>query len=192
MCRKSGTTQRAHSPLFFWCGILHLMPLDEIKTILDYNPDTGIFRWKVNRPPLRAGDRAGCELKLRKPSGVRIYRSIRIKKKHYTEHRLAWRFFYGEIPEGMQIDHINRNPSDNRIANLRLVNQSQNNFNSIRSNKSGHRGVYKHSQSNCWCAELSYLGKKVFRKCYPTKKEAVKARKTAERSLLPKNFQPPD
>lgn len=42
------------------------------------------------------------------------------------EHRFIWEAFNGEIPEGMEIDHINTNRSDNRLENLRLVSSSEN------------------------------------------------------------------
>lgn len=41
-------------------------------------------------------------------------------------HRLIWEVFNGEIPEGMEIDHINTNRSDNRLENLRIVNHREN------------------------------------------------------------------
>lgn len=46
--------------------------------------------------------------------------------KHILAHRVVWALNFGVIPEGMVIDHINRNPSDNRIENLRVVTQSAN------------------------------------------------------------------
>ena len=45
------------------------------------------------------------------------------------EHRHIWEQANGPIPEGMQIDHINRDPKDNRLENLRVVTQSVNNYN---------------------------------------------------------------
>lgn len=163
------------------------MTIEQKKELLDYNQKTGIFIWKVNRPPLKAGQRAGCEIKIKKPSGYKTYRSIRIKKRHNYEHRLAWEFINGEIPKGMQVDHENGNPSDNRISNLRLATQSENNMNRRTSPKSGHIGVYKHNQSSGWCAEVSYKGKKVFRGYYPTKDEAVAARKEAFEKVVSDN-----
>jgi hypothetical protein len=61
----------------------------------------------------------------------------------HRAHRLIWEMFFGEIPDGLEIDHINRNRSDNRIENLRLVNRSENNLNTgIRvDNTSGYKGV---------------------------------------------------
>jgi len=53
-----------------------------------------------------------------------IYVSTPFRKK-VLAHRLAWLLYYGEWPSG-DVDHINRNRSDNRISNLRQLNRSQN------------------------------------------------------------------
>ena len=49
-----------------------------------------------------------------------------IDGKQIPKHRLIWEAFNGEIPDGMEIDHINGNPSDNRLENLRLVTHEDN------------------------------------------------------------------
>ena len=159
------------------------MTIEQKKELLSYCKRTGEFRWRVSRSSQKAGSIAGSDLKIPKPSGFQIYRQIRINRKSYMSHRLAWEFEKGEIPKGMQIDHKNRKPSDNRIANLRLVSQSQNNINSRRRNSSGYVGVYKHSQSRGWCAELTFKGNKIIKKCFPTKNEAIKARREALQSI---------
>jgi hypothetical protein len=48
------------------------------------------------------------------------------KGKTYRVHRIIWEMFNGEIPENMQIDHINNNGFDNRLENLQLVTNQQN------------------------------------------------------------------
>lgn len=62
-------------------------------------------------------------------------------------------------PNGMVVDHINRNPLDNRRANLRLASLSENNANSSRRpSRTGYRGVYPHSQSGKFVAQISVSG----------------------------------
>lgn len=68
------------------------------------------------------------------------YRRIGIGTKTYSVHLLVWRAFVGEIPEKMQIDHIDGNHSNNNLDNLRLVSQRENMLNSY---ANGHKGQVK-------------------------------------------------
>lgn len=86
---------------------------------LTYCPDTGVFRWRIT--PARAvaqGSVAGC----RHPSG-HLY--ISIKGRAYPAHRLAWWFAKGVWPK-KHIDHVDGNPSNNALGNLREVTHAQN------------------------------------------------------------------
>jgi hypothetical protein len=89
----------------------------ELKEYLHYDPETGIFTWKIAKPGVILNSAAGCL--------VRKYTVIRINYKAYKAHRLAWLYVYGKWPEN-EIDHINGNHSDNRIHNLRDVTRSEN------------------------------------------------------------------
>lgn len=103
---------------------------ETLRARLDYDPQTGIFRWRKN------GDPAGCVCK------TNGYVLIGLDKRTYKAHRLAWLYVHGAWPCG-DIDHINRNRSDNRIANLREATRSQNIANSTweKPNATGLRGV---------------------------------------------------
>lgn len=93
-----------------------------LRELLSYDPDTGIFRWKVARTNrLKVGAETGC-------SNRAGYKVIRIGNRLYYAHRLAFLYVHGRWPHN-QIDHINGCPDDNRIANLREATQSQNNAN---------------------------------------------------------------
>lgn len=88
--------------------------LAEAKRLLSYNPETGVFVWRENRRGRAfAGDEAGS---------VRAdgYRRIGVACRTVWAHRLAWAFVHGAMP-AHSIDHINGDPTDNRIANLRDV-----------------------------------------------------------------------
>lgn len=89
-----------------------------LKSILCYDPDTGIFTNRVRRGPKPIGIESGTN----HSSG---YRMINILGKYEFSHRLAWIYVYGSNPDGV-IDHINRNRSDNRIENLRVTNANGN------------------------------------------------------------------
>lgn len=54
------------------------------------------------------------------------YMRVTLCDKQHLVHILVYRAFYGEIPEGMQVNHINKNPSDNRADNLNLMTPAEN------------------------------------------------------------------
>lgn len=134
-----------------------------IKSILDYNSETGIFVWK-DRPNMRPicnarflGKRAGY-------TGKRGYTMISVDNKIYAAHRLAWLYVRGVWPS--YIDHINTSKVDNRISNLRECTLEQNNWNMPLSSKnsSGYKGVTYNKNAKKWVAQISvgnvnrYLG----------------------------------
>lgn len=123
---------------------------------LDYNPITGIFTW--NRIPefdkndrmfntRYAETRAGSA-----PTG-RHGRFINLDGRLIPEHRLAWYMSYGEWLVS-RIDHINQDPTDNRLKNLREATCSQNrcNVQRHRGNSSGFKGVSFHEGK--WVARI--------------------------------------
>lgn len=146
-----------------------------LRSVLHYDPETGIFTWKVrtsNR--INVGDATGC------PNGDG-YLLISVQSRLYQAHRLAWLYVYGEWPED-QIDHINRNRSDNRIANLRDVSHKQNGQNAGKysHNTSGHTGVSWHKQSSKWRATIKHNQKKIHLGYFENLEDAVAARKAGE------------
>lgn len=132
----------------------------DLRSLLDYVPKTGCFTWKVDRfcgRQLRPGDQAGG---LNKIHGSIL---IGIGGKRYYAHRLAWLYVHGEWPP-LAIDHINRDPSDNRIENLRLADKSQNSANgpTPATNKSGYRGVSWNPRAGKWLAQIVIRGKQTY------------------------------
>ena len=111
-----------------------------LRELFDYNPETGILVRKANS---RRTDLIGKPV-LGKPM-VDGHLQVAVDGKRYLAHRLAWLHFYGRWPDAV-IDHINGNPADNRIANLRDVSQavnSQNRNGAQSNNKVGALGVNK-------------------------------------------------
>jgi len=146
------------------------MTQEELKNLLFYDCSTGVFIWKVQRGPVKPGMVAGSDDKLG-------YRIIRIKRKAYKAHRLAWLYVYGSFPT-KGLDHINRNPSDNRINNLREATIQENSLNISlpRHNKSGYFGVSWHKTRKKWHASVCVHAKNKTIGYYPTALEAAKAR----------------
>ena len=81
---------------------------------------------------------------------------IRVDGKLYKNHRLAWLLHYKVWPVGM-IDHVNRNPADNRISNLRETTASTNQLNRNYSDKAV--GCYWHQPSQRWQVKVARSGK---------------------------------
>lgn len=71
------------------------------------------------------------------------YVRVSINGKHQSAHILVYSAFYGEVPKGMVIDHINGVKDDNRLENLRCVTQSENMYNAQRL---GHKGQIRIAQ----------------------------------------------
>lgn len=100
-----------------------ILSAKRLREILDYNPETGIFTWKVMLAHRRKpGDVAG--------SLTHGYIEIGIENHSYRAHHLAWLYIHGELPQGM-IDHIDGNRVNNAIANLRIATNQQNSQNKL-------------------------------------------------------------
>lgn len=126
-----------------------LPSVEYLRQVLDYNPETGIFVWKIDRNyKTLAGDTAGSVQKINKKSGYsRII--ICLDYKRYKAHRLAWALMTGEHPPEI-IDHIDGNPLNNKWNNLRKATAYENKVNEgIRINNiSGIKNVSFHKASN--------------------------------------------
>ena len=147
---------------------------EKLQEVLHYDPDTGIFTWKVKpNGRVKVGSTAGVT----RPDG---YVKIKILGNSYQASHLAWLYVYGRFPQGEKfINHKNNNPSDNRIENLQLANRFQNaqNHKSPSTNTSGHKGVHK--QGNKWRARITYKGKRIFLGDFTNPEKAYEAYKKA-------------
>lgn len=124
---------------------------DMLKSILHYEPATGVFTW-VDPPNNHArliGSRAGCN--------ATGYCLIRIDKKKYKAHRLAWLYVHGVMP-AKHLDHKDGDPFNNAISNLREATVSQNIANARRkARKALPKGVRKNG--NGFTARITFGGK---------------------------------
>lgn len=138
------------------------MELALLKSKLNYNPDSGAFT-RVGAGKRTVGSNANGG-----------YLKIYVAGKEYRAHRLAWLYTYGVWPKD-QLDHINGDPRDNRISNLREVDNALNRRNQkLRSdNKSGTVGVSFDTRSGKWDARVAGVCVGMFQH----KHEAIAARK---------------
>lgn len=142
-----------------------------LKTIISYDPETGEFTWIIGRNNrAMPGAKAGC---LRQTDG---YRTIKIGKKSYNEHRLAWLYMTGEWPKKI-IDHIDGNRSNNEFKNLRQANFSQNCAHRIYEDRNLGRGVRlnKPSRTSPYWSTISHDNKHIYLGSFMTPDEAAHA-----------------
>lgn len=152
-----------------------------LRELLDYDPATGVFTWRVPSSPrshhhkFQVGDVAGH----RHANG---YLSVWIDGRKYLLHRLAWFWVNGEWPPH-DVDHKNRNKSDNRIKNLRRATRTQNNGNirTPRHNTSGVKGVRWHKQRRKWVAQISIHNRCRYLGIFTSKEDAAAAYMNAAR-----------
>lgn len=156
----------------------NLPSIEYLDECLTYIPETGQLMWK-QRPrshfvsdnammrwnAKHANKEAGCK----KPIG---YTLLSLSKKRFVAHRICWVLAGREIPpREMHIDHINGDPHDNRLCNLRVSTYSENNANQRmkRNNTSGFKGVSLRKDTNKWDARISFNGKQYILGSYDTK-----------------------
>ena len=136
---------------------------------LRYAPETGQLYW-LNSPTPRV--KVGQEAGGKHNQG---YRRIKIEGKSYLAHRVAWYLHLGAWPDE-DVDHVNRDRSDNRIDNLRLANRRDNIRNLKREGGSScYKGVSWDNTRNKWVACIKYEGKNHNLGRYTSEEEAALA-----------------
>jgi hypothetical protein len=154
----------------------------ELKELVHYDPVTGVFTLAKHRhgTTRKVGDVLGSLTR----AG---YLEAGIKQRRYYLHRLAYLYMTGEFPQG-NIDHKNRNKSDNSWDNLRCVTQQENMENDVLPRKHGslgYRGVHRYG--NKFRAKITHKGKQIHLGEFATVEEASQAYLRAK-PLIHTNF----
>jgi len=147
------------------------LPLWYVQDCLHYAPDTGIFTWRMTTKRTKEGAVAGCV------KGTNGYIRITLAGAGYKAHLLAWFYVYGEWPD-KHVDHINHNRSDNRIENLRLVDQKQNaqNMSKRKNSACEYKGVTPLTRDKTkFVAQIRYDGKQCKLGIFASQEDAHKA-----------------
>lgn len=156
---------------------------ERLRELLDFDPEAGAFTWLKGR---RAGVRAGC-------TNARGYVSIKIGGVQYLAHRLAWQHVNGDVPP-TGIDHIDGNPSNNAISNIRLATQSENKQNARKqsNNTSGFKGVTWRKRDCKWQANIKCQDKLLHLGVFTDIHEAAAAYAAKARELHGEFYRKPD
>lgn len=157
-----------------------VLTVEFVRSILDYDPSTGLFRWKpradrANKWNTRyAGQIAGTT------NAVSGYVIIMIAKANYSAHVLAWLYMTGEWAPG-GVDHRHGVRNDNRFGELRKATSSDNGCNKSlqKNNTTGVVGVIFNAQCRKFEARIYKGGRYVWRYFFKTLEEAAAARHKA-------------
>lgn len=171
-------------------SIPHRLSAERLRLILTYQPESGCFLWNVesrsgfkqsvvNHLP---GDEAGTPRK----SDGRIV--IRIDGRTYLRYRLAWLWMTGQWPI-REIDHVDGDPANDRISNLREASRGLNQQNirrPIKTKKSSkYLGVFANKKGRAapWRAAIGDRGRQIHLGAFMTEEEAHEAYLSAKRRL---------
>lgn len=146
----------------------HPLTAKRLREVLHYDPDTGVFRWRVTlsqRNP--AGRIAGC---LHKRLGC-LY--IGVDGVSHKAHRLAWLYMVGRWPE-KGIDHIDGDHANNRFANLREATQAENTQNLHAAHRDSSTGLLGVQRRPCgtYFGALCVKGRRFQTEPFPTPEQA--------------------
>jgi hypothetical protein len=159
-----------------------MLTQSRLKELFSYDYETGNFT--VIKTRKGSSKKIGDLLGSKSYAG---YLEAEIDSKKYYLHRLAYLYMTGSFPEG-NIDHCNRNKSDNSWKNLKVVTQQENLENNILPRKHGslgYRGVYRYKDK--FRAKINHKGKQIHLGQFATIEEASQAYLKAK-PLIHKNF----
>ena len=129
---------------------------DRLKELVDYDPETGVFTWKVSRPNgIYPGMIAG-------QTDMRGYGRISLDGKRYKLHRLAYLYYHGFVPS--MLDHIDGDTVNNRISNLRPCTGTENNLNRsyTKANQLKIKNVHQDIKSGKYIVQVLIEGKRQY------------------------------
>ena len=154
-----------------------LPPLETLRALFDYDPDTGVLVWRKAQGTSRAGREAGWLHR----SG---YVYVGVGGKSYKAHRIIWYLHHG-VPPADLIDHVDRDPTNNRIRNLRECTHAQNQQNkrTYANNLTGVKGVSWYARYGKWRVRIQHLGKPILVGMFADFGEACNARLQAQKHL---------
>lgn len=168
--------------------------IEYINIRLSYNPETAQLYWRKREPHTVSGSQAIrmriCRNWNARFEGKEAFTCIS-KRGYYTgvidnkrlyKHHVIWAMHYGEWPQSM-IDHIDGNPLNNHISNLRLVTSAQNqkNMKLQERNKTGQIGVWYDKNRDSYQAFIAHNRKRISLGRFKSLDDAIAVRLAAEK-----------
>lgn len=144
-----------------------LPDIEEIKKYYQYCPETGqlfLVKARCNADSQKVGKPIGS---LGGPARRKTW-VVKHKGKSYYISRIAWLLMTNTDPGPLLIDHKNRNPQDNRWNNLRVANETENNYNKI------FVGYSKRNDNGLYRVRITLNKKRITIGNFKTEKEAKK------------------
>ncbi len=173
-----------------------LPPIQYLSECLEISDSsvTGL-RWKL-RPRSHFKTSRGWKISLTRDLGAEagskgksgdgsVFFTVKINQITFMAHRIVYALHHGRDPYPLEVDHINRNPLDNRPENLRVATRSENASNKgiQANNTSGRRGVTFCRKTGKWQAQIGHNGKCIFLGRHETQEDAYRARLSAEKQI---------
>ncbi|WP_396190735.1 HNH endonuclease [Flavobacterium sp.] len=152
-----------------------MITIERLNELFEYR-DGNLYRKVTTSSRALAGSVAGCV----KPKG---YVNVSIDRNTYQLHRLVFLMHHGYLPD--EVDHIDNNPANNRIENLRAATREQNTRNSLirKDNNSGIKGVGWSKSAKMWRAHIRVNGKMQFLGHFSKLDDAAEAVRVAREKL---------
>jgi hypothetical protein len=168
------------------------IPIDRLKQLISLDSETGVITWRLRSPDSFSGKTLGDNRRAASRWNTMIagtealaadcqgYKRGTLDGKGFTAHRVVWALHYGEWCS-TNIDHINGDKTDNRLANLRAAAHEANSRNQKlrRSNTSGVMGVSAHKEGG-WLARINAEGERKYLGKFARFEDAVAVRLAAE------------
>ena len=155
-----------------------------------YEPETGKLFWRKRAAEtFRDSSHGSCASFNIRYAGYEAfaadskngYKVGRLGGSNYYAHRVIWKMNFGDDPDF--VDHINGDPSDNRINNLRNIATHRINMLNVKrrtDNTSGVTGVGRSRRRDKWVAEINVDGRHIYLGAFSALEDAAAARKAAE------------